>query len=99
MFVDPYGLRDWGMIGGGAIVLANGAIVSLAGGYLIFAVAPEEAASIVLAPLAVHAIGLGGALIETGLGTGMLGWDLIVKGWNDNNVTVIVPPSATSDCK
>ena len=83
--IDPEGLTNWVMIGGGAMALANGVGQMFAGGYLC-AVGVAEAESVVLAPLVIHTVGLGGTLIAAGAVTGGIGVNLIIQGWNDNSV-------------
>lgn len=82
--IDPYGLKDWGMIGGGAITVANGLFVSGVGGVLVY-IGVGEAASIIAAPLAIHTMGLGGTLVAGGLLNVVTGVDLMIKGAMDND--------------
>ncbi len=95
IFIDPYGLRDWNMIGGGAIVLVNGVGQFFAGGALAY-VGFAEADSVLFAPAALHTIGLGGTLMATGVTTGAIGWNIISKAWDNNGATQSPPSSQIS---
>ena len=91
-------------------MLGNGVGQFFIGGALAY-VGFAEAGSILLAPLAIHTVGLGGTLMVTGAVTGTIGWDLISKGWSDSSTTTStpsaqipapianVPNSASSGCK
>ena len=78
--MDPFGLKNWGEIVGGGIILIGGTISTLAGGAII-GVGVVEAEIIVGAGLAPHTFGVGGTLIAVGVAISKIGWDLAKDGW------------------
>ena len=80
--IDPYGLKDWGQIAGGVIIVGGG-IVQSGLGIAIIGVGVAEIESVVGAVFAAHTIGVGGTLIAAGVTSSVLGIDLIQRGWKD----------------
>ncbi len=80
--VDPYGLKNWGqIIGGGILVIKGRTIVGV--GVVVIVIGAVKAAvgdEIAFAP---HTMGVGGTLVGAGIWTGLKGVELIIEGWNE----------------
>ncbi len=89
--IDPYGLINWWKVGGGSIVLANGAVQYGFGSYIvglgILEMGTMAEGNIFAIPLGAHLMGLGGSLMGTGVATCKIGKDLFIEGWNENDPT------------
>lgn len=83
--IDPDGLKDWGMVVGGTLVVV-GSVAEAYVGVWIITIGYSEIAlgnmpGIIIGP---HTIGAGGAIFATSLLNIKFGSELITEGWKDN---------------
>jgi len=94
LLIDPYGMIQWGKVGGGAILIGHGLYhvgVGVALGYISL----EEATTVVGSVMTTHTLGLAGTFISVGGAEMYLGWELIREGVTEEQQieTITTTPS------